>query len=168
MGEARRRDMADAGQSRPIGQLDRGFRLHPGQCLIALEGEEAHQQLMAVHEVSDTERIVADADAALAGFNCSFEDAVSQLIAVFREAVAEGERDAAIAAVRIGLWCAFNQKAGADLRRVFHDKARTDGKAIIVVFCTPGRFGAGIPDGMEIATDGPVDWSALGGVGGMH
>jgi hypothetical protein len=152
MGEARRRDMADAGQSRPIGQLERGFRLHPGQCLIALEGDEAHQQLMAVYEVNDIERIV--------------EDAVSKLIAVFREAIAEGGRDITIAAVRIGLWCTFNQKAGADLWRLFHDKVRADGKVIIVVCCTPGRFGAGIPEGMEIATDGPVDWPAHDG--GMH
>jgi hypothetical protein len=167
MGEARRRDMADAGQSRPIGQLERGFRLHPGQCLIALDDDEAHQQLMAVYEVNDIERIVADTDAALAGFNYSFEDAVSKLIAVFREAIAEGGRDITIAAVRIGLWCAFNQKAGADLWRLFHDKVRADGRVIIVIDCTPGRFGAGIPEGMEIATDGPVDWSALDhGVGG--
>jgi hypothetical protein len=84
---------------------------------------------------------------------------------MFREAIAEGGRDIAIAAVRIGLWCAFNQKAGADLRRLFHEKVRTDGKVIIVVCCTPG-LGAGIPEGMEIATDGPVDWSAPNG--GMH
>jgi hypothetical protein len=163
MGEAKRRKQA--GQSLPIGQLDREFRLQPGQCLIALEDDEAHQ-LMAVHEASDIECIVADTAAALAG-NCSFEDAVSQLVAMFREAVSKGGRDITIAAVRTGLWCAFNQKAGADLWRLFHDKVRADGKVIIVVFCTPGRFGADIPDGMEIAT-GPVDWSALEGVGGMH